>query len=480
VLKVVARCHLEEGCPLYHSGDGLEFSKVAVNGLDFVPVCSKAVINLMNPVNLIRNGEPARNHEGTFCGGCEEGRAWFVFTADAAVTSYRVAPQFESFALNALGKMKLFSGVRRAILERVVPFLRERRVDSGEIILRRGDAAVGLFIIVLGHFDVFTYDEQGVQNQIATLSTGDCFGEMSLITGEAVSANVIAREPGSLLEIPKDNFQRLLSVVPPLGATLARILAQRLAKASTSIVEELKKGLLGRLDMVPPAELMQAMNVNSQTGQLSVRGEKGVLTMYIENGQVFDVQGAGLTGDEAFYDFLKWPRGNFRFETGKRDIARVVQSDTISLLLEGVRRIDEARASRGPSVTAIDDIFDKPTVVTPKPDTRRVEAPPSPPAPEPVSVPSAQEKPITERPTERMVPANPVAAPVATDGLGFLDALPDDSLKAPGPPPAPPPEPPKPAPPPPAPAPTPPAPPPPPKKPANPLGLGILDSLPDD
>ncbi|MEK8022404.1 MAG: cyclic nucleotide-binding domain-containing protein, partial [Candidatus Hydrogenedentota bacterium] len=123
--------------------------------------------------------------------------------------------------------------------------------------------AIGLFIIVLGHFDVFTYDEQGVQNQIATLSTGDCFGEMSLITGEPVSANVIAREPGSLLEIPKDNFQRLLSVVPPLGATLARILAQRLVrKICSNCKEEIVPSpeilsLYRGADLAPPERLFR-------------------------------------------------------------------------------------------------------------------------------------------------------------------------------------------------------------------------------
>ena len=460
MLKVIARCHLEEGCPLYHSGDGVEFSKVAVTGLDFVPVCSKAVMTLIPIIDAIRNGEPARNHEGTFCGGCDEGRAWFVFSADAAITSYRVAPQFENFAINALGKMKLFAGVRRAILERVVPFLRERRVEEGDIIMKKGDPPVGLYIIVIGHFDVFTFDEHNVQNQIATLTTGDCFGEMSLITGEPISANVQAREAGSLLEIPKDNFQRLLSVVPPLGATLARILATRLAKASTSLVEELKKGLLGRLDMVPPNELIQAMNVNSQTGTLTVRGGKGMLTMYIENGQVLHVDGAGLQGDEAFYDFMKWPQGNFRFQTGKRDIVKNVQGDTISLLLEGLRRIDEARAPQSAaSVSAIDQLFET------KPEVH-LEPPPE--APKPPEPPKSPETPI----------APPVRPAPAQVGLGLLDALPDDTVQGPASTVAPPltiaakeVEPPPPPPPPPA---------PPPPKPKKSAGLGILDALPDD
>ncbi len=347
--KIIARCREEQGCPLYHAGDSFEFSNLAAQGIDSAPVCMRAVAAFGPNVNAIRAGDLAENHEKTFCGGCEAGRAWFDFATETAVTIARLAPEFETFALNALGKMKLFSGTSASVLEKVVRFLRERRLAPDEIVMRRGEVGEALFIIVSGKFDVVTYDEQNVEHLLATLSPGDCFGEMSLITGEPVSANVVSREVGRLLAIPKSEFPKLLSIVPTMGLTLARMLAQRLAKASNSVIDELKKGMVGRLDMVSPAELIQAMNVNSQTGMLVVQGEKGISTLFVQDGQIHDVKTGTQSGEEGFYEFLKWKKGTFRFELGKKTSARTVHQDTVGLLLEGMRRIDEANQPKEPA-----------------------------------------------------------------------------------------------------------------------------------
>jgi len=340
--KIIARCREAKGCPLYRSGDQFEFVNLAAQGIDSAPVCMRAVAAFGPNVNMIRAGDLPENHERTFCGGCEAGLAWFDFATETAATIARMSPEFETFALNALAKMKLFSGTTASALEKVVPFMRERRMAPDEIVMRRGEPGEALYIIVSGKFDVVNFDDQNVEHLIATLAPGDCFGEMSLITGEAVSANVVSREVGRLLAIPKSEFPKLLSIVPSMGLTLARMLAQRLAKSSNQVMDELKKGMVGRLDMVSPAELIQAMNVNSQTGMLVIQGEKVTSTLFVQDGQIHDVKTGTQSGEEALYEFLKWKKGNFHFEVGKKTSARTIHQDTVGLLLEGMRRIDEA------------------------------------------------------------------------------------------------------------------------------------------
>ncbi len=376
VRKVIARVDEEHGCPLYHKGDTVEFSYPAVEGVDFAPVCMRAVIAFAGNIAAVRNGDSPLNHQHVYCGGCDQGKAWFHFGVEAAMTTFRVAPQFATFALNALGKMKLFSGARVSLLERVLPLLRERRVLDGEVVITRGQPGRALFIIVIGQFAVFSVDDHGVEHQLATLSIGDCFGEMSLITGEAASATVRAAGPGVLLEVTKEDFPRLLSVVPTMGMTLARILANRLARSSTHVLEEIKRGIIGRLDMISAAEIIQAMNVANQTGVLSVQGENRSAQVYFNEGQVADVRAGDKTGEDAFYDLIGWKRGTFRFHPGPKDIKRTIQCDTIGLLLEGMRRMDETRETQriqaqGPLPSLLD-----PPAPAPPPEPQEAAPPP--------------------------------------------------------------------------------------------------------
>ncbi len=209
--------------------------------------------------------------------------------------------------------------------------------------ITQSEQGKALFIIVTGQFVVIRIDDHAVEHQIALLGPGDCFGEMSLITGEGASATVRAKYASVLLEVPKDDFPKLLSMVPPLALTLARILANRLARAGSAVIDEVKRGLIGRLDLISPVELIQAMNVNNQTGLLAVQGERTNASIYFIDGQVADVQLGDRRGEEAFFEFLGWSRGTFRFQPGTRDIPRSIPGDTVGLLLEGMRRQDEAR-----------------------------------------------------------------------------------------------------------------------------------------
>ena len=48
-------------------------------------------------------------------------------------------------------------------------------------------------------------------------------------------------------------------------------------------------------------------------------------------------------GEECFYDFLLWEEGGFSFEPSDNvPDTRAFRRDTTSLLLEGMRRLDEA------------------------------------------------------------------------------------------------------------------------------------------
>src|SRR5262245_59394880 len=79
MLKIIAVCDEEQGCPLYRRDNRLDFSPPIVNGIDGVPVCAVAVEALQKGVTRIMAGEPSTAFGRVFCGGCPAGKAYWSF-----------------------------------------------------------------------------------------------------------------------------------------------------------------------------------------------------------------------------------------------------------------------------------------------------------------------------------------------------------------------------------------------------------------
>lgn len=97
---------------------------------------------------------------------------------------------------------------------------------STEPIVTQGETGASMFLVVRGHVEVvISRDHQRLT--VATLNAGDCFGEMSLLTGEPRNATVVAQGEVTVVEITKDDFLPLARANPDLLAKLSEILAQR-------------------------------------------------------------------------------------------------------------------------------------------------------------------------------------------------------------------------------------------------------------
>lgn len=101
-------------------------------------------------------------------------------------------------------------------------------LPGGAVLSRDGDNDQSVFIVVTGCLGVFTQDEHGNDNFIAQIPAGETVGEMSVITGDAHSAKLIALRDSELLRIGKTQFERLLARHPRLSLNLMRILIRRL------------------------------------------------------------------------------------------------------------------------------------------------------------------------------------------------------------------------------------------------------------
>ena len=84
------------------------------------------------------------------------------------------------------------------------------------IIIKKGSAGARLFLIKSGGARVVSESEYE-DFTIATIPSGKCFGEMSLLTGEPCCATVKTNEDSLLYFITKSDFDEIISENPQIN-----------------------------------------------------------------------------------------------------------------------------------------------------------------------------------------------------------------------------------------------------------------------
>jgi CRP-like cAMP-binding protein len=93
-------------------------------------------------------------------------------------------------------------------------------------VTREGEQDDGLYMIVEG--DALVRIGAGAsEREVARLGAGQFFGEMSLMTGEARTATVIAASDLVCYRMDKPAFQAVLAQTPTIADQVAEVLAMR-------------------------------------------------------------------------------------------------------------------------------------------------------------------------------------------------------------------------------------------------------------
>src|SRR5467141_2235302 len=96
----------------------------------------------------------------------------------------------------------------------------------GERVIEEGAEGDSMFILLRGAAQV-SISKNGSTIPVATLRSGDCFGEMSLLTGEKRSATVQAEGDCYVMEISKDVMGEVIRESPDCLKQLSELLARR-------------------------------------------------------------------------------------------------------------------------------------------------------------------------------------------------------------------------------------------------------------
>ena len=129
-------------------------------------------------------------------------------------------------ALAILRGERLFECLSEEQLSHVVQEARLKLFGRGEPVIEEGSAGDSMFVMLRGAANVYV-SKNGSKIHVATLGAGDCFGEMSLLTGEPRSATVRADADCYVMEIGKPIMAEVLRDAPDCLEKLSELLAQR-------------------------------------------------------------------------------------------------------------------------------------------------------------------------------------------------------------------------------------------------------------
>lgn len=136
-----------------------------------------------------------------------------------------------------LNVIPLFSDLSPAQLDSIGAHMTMRTVEKGEMIIRQGEVADTIFIIIAGRVKVYMSDEPDTPREVivSTLGAGDFFGELSLFDQEPRAANVAALERTHVQTLSHETFQRVIEESPDIARKVMATMAARLRHADRQI-----------------------------------------------------------------------------------------------------------------------------------------------------------------------------------------------------------------------------------------------------
>lgn len=105
--------------------------------------------------------------------------------------------------------------------------------EAGETVFRQGDLGDALYIILEGSAEV-VLESHGEQKVIATLGSGDYFGEQALLNNRTRAATIRCIRPMNVLALRKGDFSALTANLPELHDSFQRVMEQRMVAQKES------------------------------------------------------------------------------------------------------------------------------------------------------------------------------------------------------------------------------------------------------
>jgi len=140
--------------------------------------------------------------------------------------------------INLLRTLPVFRGLGDGELRKISKVFVQKLYRPGEIIFKQGAPGEEAYVVMRGQVDICLSAET---KPIASIKTGQVFGEQAFLDGSPRTAMAVATQPSILLIVRRDEFTRLMQREPNLGMVIMRNIAidlsNKLRMANRTIME---------------------------------------------------------------------------------------------------------------------------------------------------------------------------------------------------------------------------------------------------
>ena len=100
-------------------------------------------------------------------------------------------------------------------IDKIITFSDLLHFSMHKYIIKENETDVSFYVIVKGHVNVISKSQSPVDRKLSTIHTGECFGEMAVITHEPRKSDIIAGSDCYVARINTatiDNFEESMQV----------------------------------------------------------------------------------------------------------------------------------------------------------------------------------------------------------------------------------------------------------------------------
>jgi len=136
--------------------------------------------------------------------------------------------------VTVLRKFKIFQNIDSTTLKMLEDFGVKKRYNSGEVIFKEGDTADSMFFVLEGELSVIKNNKE-----LATIYSGDFFGEIGLLTKNNRNTTISAKTSSSIFEIDRGAFKVVLEKETDIVGAVEAIINER--KSKEHLITEVDK-----------------------------------------------------------------------------------------------------------------------------------------------------------------------------------------------------------------------------------------------
>jgi len=145
--------------------------------------------------------------------------------------------------IDLLSNIALFESLTDDDLAALVQRVEEVGYQSGDVIFRQGEEGSALFVIEDGAVEI-AYGEGKARVILATLFTGQYFGELSLFDGTPRSATATATKPSRLIRLDREDLVDFVNKNPQAALRIIAEMSERLRQTNELMSRQVSRNVL--------------------------------------------------------------------------------------------------------------------------------------------------------------------------------------------------------------------------------------------